>query len=78
MFGFGFNHKRTKLRKFLDKHGFTQEDLVHTSKVSRNTVSKACTDKEYIPSTNVMKKFMRAIRRVDPNAKATDFWDLDM
>lgn len=73
---FGFNNKRTKLRKFLDEHGFTQEDLVHSSKVSRNTVSKACTDKEYIPSSGVMKKLLNAVRKVDPGAKASDFWDM--
>jgi transcriptional regulator with XRE-family HTH domain len=71
-----FNNKRTKLRKFLDQHGFSQEDLVLSSKVSRNTISKACTDKEYIPSSGVMKKILHAIRKVEPNARSSDFWDM--
>jgi transcriptional regulator with XRE-family HTH domain len=73
---FGFGKKRTQLRKWLDENGYSQEDLVHSSKVSRNTVSKACTDKDYIPSTGVMKKILKAIRKVDPGAKANDFWDM--
>jgi predicted transcriptional regulator len=73
---FGLGDKRTKLRKWLDRNGFTQEDLVHTSKVSRNTISKACTDKEYTPSTGVIKKILKAIRKIDPEVKANDFWDM--
>nr|WP_231620183.1 helix-turn-helix transcriptional regulator [Fictibacillus sp. 26RED30] len=71
-----YNNKRTNLRKFLDLHGCSQEDLVLTSRVSRNTISKACTDKDYMPSSGVMKKILLAIRKIDPNAKASDFWDM--
>jgi transcriptional regulator with XRE-family HTH domain len=73
---FGFGKKRTKLGKWLDRHSFSQEDLVHSSKVSRNTVSKACSDTDYTPSTGVIKKILKAIRKVDPGVKANDFWDM--
>jgi len=68
--------KRSKLGRFLDKHGYSQEDLREASKVSRNTVSKACNDPDYIPSPAVMKKLLKAIRKIKPNAKINDFWDM--
>ena len=49
--------KRTKLGKFLDRNGFTQQDLQNIAKLSQPTVTKACNDREYIPSPTVMKKF---------------------
>lgn len=74
-FGFG-GKKRSKLGKFIDKHGYTQEDLREESRVSRNTVSKACNDPNYIPSPSVLKKLMKAIRKIDSNAKMDDFFDV--
>lgn len=72
----GIGKKRSKLGKFIDKHGYSQEDLREASKVSRNTISKVCNDPDYIPSPNVMKKILKAIRAIKPNAKMNDFWDM--
>lgn len=68
--------QRTKLGRWLDRNGLNQNDLEKTAKLSRPTVSKACNDKEYIPSPTVMKKILKSIRHVKPNAKSTDFWDM--
>lgn len=68
--------QRTKLGKFIDSHGYNQSDFEKVAKLSRPTVSKACNDKEYIPSPTVMKKILNAIRQVKPNAKSSDFWDM--
>lgn len=68
--------QRTKLGVFLDRNGFTQNDLEKAAKLSRPTVSKACNDKEYIPSPTVMKKILKAIRKIKPNAKSADFWNM--
>nr|WP_277818724.1 helix-turn-helix transcriptional regulator [Bacillus sp. TL12] len=68
--------QRTRLGKFLDSNGYNQNDLEKIAKLSRPTVSKACNDKEYIPSPTVMKKILQAIRKINPNAKSTDFWDM--
>jgi transcriptional regulator with XRE-family HTH domain len=78
MWGIGRNlgKRRSKLGKWLDKRNYEQEDLVKEAKVSRNTVSKACNDPDYIPSPIVMKKLLKAIRKIDPKAKSTDFWDI--
>jgi hypothetical protein len=68
--------RRSKLGKWLDKNGYLQEDLVRESKVNRNTVSKACSDAEYIPGPSVAKKLLKAIRKIDPNKKFDDFWSM--
>ncbi|WP_100408476.1 helix-turn-helix domain-containing protein [Bacillus solitudinis] len=73
---FRLNKKRSKVKKFLDVNGYSQEDLVNATKVSRNTISKVCSDPDYTPSTGVIKKIMKAIREIDPSAKSTDFFDL--
>lgn len=72
----GLGKKRTKLGKWLDKNSLTQEDLRQVSKVSRNTISKVCNDKEYSPSSSTIKKIMKAIRKVDPAARVDDFFDI--
>lgn len=72
----GIRKKRSLLGKWLDKSGYNQEDLVKISKVSRNTISKACSDPDYIPSPQVAKKILKALREVDPSVRADQFWEL--
>lgn len=72
----GLGKKRSPLGKWLDRKGYNQEDLVRRSKVSRNTISKSCSDKDYIPSPAVMKKILKALREVDSSVRADQFWDL--
>lgn len=68
--------KRSKLGKFLDREGYTQEELVKASKVSRNTVSRICSDPDHVPTGSSIKKIMKAIKQIDPNARAEDFFDI--
>lgn len=72
----GIGKSRTKLGKWLDKHGLEQKDLEKASKVSHKTISRACNENDYIPGPSVMKKILKAIRQHDPNAKMNDFWDM--
>ena len=72
----GIGKPRSKLGKWLDRKGLEQQDLAKVSKVSPNTITKACTDEDYIPRQDVMKKLLKAIRKVDPGAKMSDFWDM--
>ena len=72
----GTGKKRTQLGEWLDRKGYTQEDLVKASKVSRNTVSKVCSDPEYTPSTNVMKKILTSLREIEPNINVDDLWKM--
>jgi predicted transcriptional regulator len=72
----GLGKPRSKIGKFIDKHGYTIQDLSKASKVNRNTLGKVYSDKNYIPSPKTMKKLLEAIRKIDPNAKVSDFWDM--
>lgn len=73
---FWIGKSRTKLGKWLDKYGVTQEWLVKKTKLGRNTISKLCSDKEYQPRMSTVKKILKAIREIDPNAKSDDFFDM--
>lgn len=75
-FRFGSGKQRSKLGKLIDQHGYSQEELREESRVSRNTISRACNDSEYVPSPTVLKKLMKAIRKLDPEAKADDYFDI--
>lgn len=72
----GIGKPRTKLGRWLDKRGLEQRDLEKAAKVSHKTISKACNEKDYVPSQGVMKKILKAIRQHDPGAKMNDFWDM--
>ncbi|KYD04156.1 hypothetical protein B4102_3305 [Heyndrickxia sporothermodurans] len=72
----GVGKKRSKVGKLIDRMGYTQEDLAKASKVSRNTVSKICSDPDYLPSGSVIKKIMKAIRKIDEGAKTEDYFDI--
>ncbi|KZD51613.1 helix-turn-helix transcriptional regulator [Bacillus cereus] len=71
-----FRKNRTKLKKWLDRQGIEQQELAKKSKVSVQTISKACRDREYIPKPEIMKKLLNTIRKIDPHAKINDFWDM--
>ncbi|MBT2701114.1 helix-turn-helix transcriptional regulator [Bacillus sp. ISL-40] len=72
----GIGKPRSQLGKWIDQKGLEQQDLAKDANVSKNTVTKACSDKDYIPRQDVMKKLLKAIRKVDPQAKMSDFWDM--
>lgn len=75
MFGLFGGKPRSKLGKWLDARGISQEWLVSKSKVSRNTISELAAGKRE-PTLVTVKKIMKAIREVDPNARPDDFFDL--
>jgi predicted transcriptional regulator len=72
----GIGKSRSNLGKWLDQKGLEQQDLAKIANVSKNTVTKACSDKDYIPRQDVIIKLLKAIRKVDPQAKMSDFWDM--
>jgi predicted transcriptional regulator len=75
MFGLFGGKPRSKLGKWLDDRGISQEWLVKKSQVSRNTISELAAGKRE-PAIGTVKKIMRAIKEVDPGAKPDDFFDL--
>ena len=73
---FGLGKKRTKLGKWLDKKGISQEWVSKKSGVSRDTISDLANDKDRLPTTRTIKKIMKAIREIEPKAKSSDFFDI--
>jgi predicted transcriptional regulator len=76
MFGLFGGKPRTKLGKWLDARGITQEWLVRKTKLNRTTISKISSDDEYSPTLPTIKKIMKALREVDPAANPDDFFDM--
>lgn len=76
MFRFRKGKHRSKVGKLIDKHGYSQEEFVSASGISRNTISRICSDPKYVPSAGVLKKMMKAIRSLDPHAKSDDYFDI--
>ncbi|MFE4812778.1 helix-turn-helix transcriptional regulator [Peribacillus simplex] len=76
MFGLFEGKPRSKVGKWLDAKGITQEWLAKKTKINRNTISKIASDKDYSPSLKTIKKVMTAIRQVDPGARSEDFFDV--
>lgn len=66
---------RSKLGKWIDKEGRSQEWLIEHSKVSRNTISEICAGKRN-PSFPTIQKIMKTIKKVDKKAKTEDFFDI--
>jgi DNA-binding XRE family transcriptional regulator len=76
MFGMFFGKPRSKLGRWLDSRGISQEWLASKTDISRNTISKITSDKYYSPRLTTIQKIMKAIREVDASAKTEDFFDI--
>jgi predicted transcriptional regulator len=68
--------KRSRVGKWLDQRGISQEWVRAKSKVGRTTISKVCSDDKYIPNGNNVLKIIKALREIDPNVSANKFWDI--
>jgi predicted transcriptional regulator len=73
---FGLGKPRSKLGKFIDKRSISVVEFAEETGVSRTTLGKACADQEFVPSPGIMKKILKSVRKVDPNAKIEDFWSI--
>jgi predicted transcriptional regulator len=73
---FGLGKDRSKLGKWLDKRGITQQWLVKKSGLGRNTISDLAAGNEREPNAKTMKKILKALREIDPKVKADDFWNM--
>ncbi|PGC81431.1 transcriptional regulator [Bacillus toyonensis] len=71
-----FKDNKTPFKKWLDRYGIEQIEILKITKISSATLTKACRDKTYIPTPVVMKKLLKAIRKVDPSAQSQDFWKM--
>ena len=73
---FGLGKKRSKLGKWIDKHSVSTVEFSKASGVNRKTLGEACNDDDFIPSPGVMKKILKIIRKIEPDKKMSDFWDM--
>lgn len=67
---------RSKIGKFLDKRGISQEWLVEKSGVSRNTISQICMDDNYDPKLSTVRQVLRALRKIDRSVTIDDFFNI--
>ena len=65
---------RTRLGHWIDKNKVTQEWLVKATGFDRNTISALCGDIEYNPRNTTRTKIIKALRQIDPNVSASEFW----
>lgn len=73
----GLGKPRSLLGEFLDRHDILQERVREASSVSRDTLTRVCSDSRYVPSAKVMKAILGALRELTgKNVKADDFWPM--
>lgn len=58
-----------------DQEEYNKNEFAVAADISRVTIITACNDRGWIPSQTVMKKIMDVVKRIDPNKKASHFWD---
>ncbi|MDX8366800.1 helix-turn-helix domain-containing protein [Cytobacillus sp. IB215665] len=63
--------------KWLDKSGISQQWLSKSSGVGRTAISNLTQGNSvHTPNAQAIKKIMKAIKKIDPNAKVDDFFDI--
>ncbi|WP_438449431.1 helix-turn-helix domain-containing protein [Gorillibacterium sp. sgz5001074] len=72
----GLGKPRSKLGQYIDKRHIQQERIREATGISRDTLTRVCSDPEYVPSGSTMQKIIKALREVDPSVRASDFWNL--
>jgi predicted transcriptional regulator len=65
---------RSRLGKWLDRKGVTQEWLVKETGISRSSISDLCDDTVSSPRSETRSRIIKTLRQVDPNVSASDFW----
>ncbi|MBT2255930.1 helix-turn-helix domain-containing protein [Priestia megaterium] len=71
---FALGKKRSKLGKWIDRRGISQTTLVDKTKLSKGTVSRVCSDKDYLPSSTTATKILRFLKKLDSTVTYEDFW----
>jgi predicted transcriptional regulator len=72
---FGLGKERTPYGDFSDRYGVKQEDIVRVSGLSRNTVSYACSKRDFKPTRSTANLLVTAIRQLTGKSVDNgDFW----
>ncbi|CAM2950293.1 HTH cro/C1-type domain-containing protein [Paenibacillus sediminis] len=69
--------KRSKFGSYLDRNGIEQERIREISKVSRDTLTRVCSNPGYYPSGTTMRRLIDAARKLTgDNVSQNDFWPM--
>lgn len=72
----GLGKERTAFGEYLDKIGVKQERISEESGLTRNTISRACNDLDYVPKKAVQKILVEAARKLSGRFVSNkDFWE---
>lgn len=72
-----FGKPRTLYGAFADRHEVKQEEIMKATRLSRNTVSYACSDKNYSPTRSTKQLLVTAIKQLTgEDVSAEDFWPI--
>jgi hypothetical protein len=58
-----------------DQEDYNQVEFAEEVGITTDTLRTALTRHDWIPSQKVMMKIMDGVRKLDPNKKASHFWD---
>ncbi|WP_153064465.1 helix-turn-helix domain-containing protein, partial [Bacillus thuringiensis] len=56
--------RRSKIARFLDKNGVTQQELAEKSGVSKSTISRICQGDSFAPTMKNAQKIVRALKKI--------------
>lgn len=66
--------ERSRLGKWLDRKGLSQEWLSKETGISNNSISDLCSGKVTNPRSSTRVTIIKALSQIDPNVSAQEFW----
>lgn len=75
---FGLGKPRSPFGRFLDENNILQERVREESGVSRDTLTRVCSDKDYTPTGKTMRSLIRAAKSLSGihDIGPDDFWPM--
>lgn len=76
MNGHGLNifKPRTRLGRWLDNNGYSQQEMIELTKINKTTMSSLCNDKNYDPHDGTKIKIIGTLKRKGYDVRIDDFW----
>ncbi len=71
---FGLGKTETEVKKFLKRHGKTQQWLCTAAQINKDTATKLCTDESYYPAPSVARRVLKALRLLEPHVNEGQLW----
>ncbi|RUT48582.1 transcriptional regulator [Paenibacillus anaericanus] len=71
----GLGKRRTKLGKYLDRQGISQEWIIKNTGISRDGISDLCDEEKGVkPRVGTKQKIISSLRKHGYDVRAGDFW----